>query len=430
MRTTPPRRLVVTTLAIATAAALTACGSGSSSGTSGSASSGEVVRLKFWGDWSGEGANQFNTMVAAFNKTNPKIQVEYVVQEDMLTKFLTASTSGQAPDIMFWDRWRTAGYAPKGVLHPLDDLMKKDGVGQDLFYGEALRELTHNGKLYGLPITVDARVLFYNKAHLKEAGVEPPRTWAELEETAAKLSKSEGGKLVRSGLPLHDTGLFSMYLRQAGGTMVADDCSKTLFNGPQGVQVLDLWGRMMKAGVYRNGFEKALGDEGQAFAAGKVSMLLTGPWNITTFKKYGKDLDFGIVPPPTGPNGAAASVMGGFGLVIPQASKQKEAAWEFVKWWTANKDNSLLWAKTSLNIPGNVQAANDPFFTSDPFWKPVLDTLGDAKIRPTCAGYSPMETEALIPNLQLFLEGKLTAQQALAKAQEQGDKVLVQNNIN
>jgi len=159
-------------------------------------------------------------------------------------------------------------------------------------------------------------------------------------------------------------------------------------------------------------------------------MLLTGPWNITTFKKYGKDLDFGIVPPPTGPDGGTGSLMGGFGLVIPKASKQKEAAWEFVKWWTANKDNALLWAKTSLNIPGNVQAANDPFFTEDPFWKPILDTLEYAKIRPTCAGYSPMEEEALIPNLQLFMEGKLTADQALAKAQEQGDKVLQQNNIN
>ena len=424
MHATLTRRLAAAALAVTTVIT-TGC---ASSGTS-SSSSGGVVRLTFWGDWSGEGEQQFRTMTEAFNKSHPKIQVEYVVQEDILTKFLTASTSGQAPDIMFWDRWRTASYAPKNVLLPLDDLLAKDGIPKERFYGEAVRELTHDGKLYGLPLTVDARALFYNKAHLKEAGVEPPRTWAELEQAAAKLAKHDGGKLTRAGLGLHDTGLFSMYLRQAGGTMVTDDCAKTQFNSPQGRQVLDLWSRMMKAGVYQNGFEKALGDEGQAFAAGKVSMLLTGPWNITTFKKYGKDLDFGIVPPPTGPDGGTGSLMGGFGLVIPKASKQKEAAWEFVKWWTANKDNALLWAKTSLNIPGNTQAANDPFFTEDPFWKPILDTLEYAKIRPTCAGYSPMEEEALIPNLQLFMEGKLTADQALAKAQEQGDKVLQQNNI-
>jgi multiple sugar transport system substrate-binding protein len=424
MRYASPRRLILSSIA-ALLLLLAGC---SSAGSTGSAK--DVVKVKFWGDWSGEGEKQFRTMTDAFNKTHANIQVEYVVQEEMLTKFLTAHAAGQAPDILFWDRWRTASYAPKGVLHPIDDLLQKDGIGRDRFYGEALTELTNNGKLYGLPITVDARALFYNKAQLKEVGVEPPTTWAELEQAAVKLTKRDGsGKLQRAGLSLNDTGLFSMYLRQAGGQMVTSDCSHTTFNNAQGLDVLNLWGRLIKAGVYQPGFEEGLGEGTDAFATGKVSMILTGPWNITTYKKYGKDLDFGIVPPPAGPGGATASVMGGFGLVIPEASKQKTAAWEFIKWWTAEKDNSLLWAKTSFNVPGNVQAAGDQFFTGDPFWKPILDTLKFAKIRPTCAGYPPMETDALIPNLQLFLGRKLSAEQALAKAQEQGDKVLTSNNI-
>lgn len=406
------------------AVALTACGT-----TGAPAAQNGVTKLKFWGDWSGEGEKQFRTMTDAFNKTHKDIQVEYIVQEDMLTKFLTASTSGQAPDVMFWDRWRTATYAPKGVLAPLDELMKKDGIGRERFFGEAVRELTWKDQVYGLPLTVDARALFYNKAQLAEAGLKPPATWAELEQAAIKLTKRNGDKLERAGLSLNDAGLFSMYLRQAGGQMVTDDCSKTSFNTPAGVETLGLWGRMVKAGVYQPGFEEGLGEGTDAFATGKVSMILTGPWNITTYKKYGKDLDFGIVPPPTGPAGGTGSVMGGFGLVIPKASKQQAAAWEFVKWWTAEKDNALLWAKTSFNIPGNLQAAQDPFFTADPFWKPILDTLEYAKIRPTCAGYPPMEDDALIPGLQSFLGGKVTAEQALATAQEQGDKILPQNNI-
>ncbi|MGP3929655.1 ABC transporter substrate-binding protein [Nonomuraea sp. KM88] len=424
MRWTLPGRPAVTTVAL-----LTVISTGCAPSSDDSSGSGGVVELTFWGDWSGEGEQQFRTMTDAFNKTHPGIQVEYVVQEDMLTKFLTASTSGQAPDVMFWDRWRTATYAPKNVLEPLDERMKKDGVERERFYGEAVRELTHDGKVYGLPLTVDARALFYNKAHLKEAGVEPPRTWAELEQAAIKLTRREGGKLVRAGLSMDDAGLFSMYLRQAGGQMVTDDCSRTTFNSPQGAQVLDLWSRMIKGGVYQTGFETGLGEGTDAFATGKVSMIFTGPWNITTYRKYGKDLDFGIVPPPAGPQGDQASLMGGFGLVIPRAAKQKDAAWEFVKWWTAEKDNALKWARTSLNIPGNVEAAKDPFFTGDPFWKPILDTLEYAKVRPACAGYPPMEDDALIPNLQLFLGGKATAQQSLAKAQEQGDRVLTQNNL-
>jgi len=119
--------------------------------------------------------------------------------------------------------------------------------------------------------------------------------------------------------------------------------------------------------------------------------------------------------------------MGGFGLVIPEGSKHKEEAWEFIKWWLANKDNALLWAKTSLNIPGFKPALEDPFFVDDPFWKPFLDTLEFAKIRPQHPGYSVMEVDALIPNLQLFTQGEISAEEALKKAQEQGDRLLKDN---
>ena len=427
MRISTPARLA-TAAAVALTLAIAGCSTPNSQKKQDPAAPGEAVNLTVWGEASGEGATEVQTVLKAFNDSHPDIKVKYVVQEDLYTKFLTASTSGQPPDVMLWDRWQTATYAPKNVLLPLDDRLDKDGISKDQFYGEAVRELTHDDKLYGVPLTVDARALFYNKAHFKEAGLEPPTTWAELEQAAVKLTKRTGTKLTRAGMSLGDVGLFSMYLRQAGGEMVNEDCTKTAFNTPEGVAALDLWSRMVKAGVYKHGFEDGLKDGTDAFATGKVSMTLTGPWSVATYRKYGKDLDFGIVPPPAGPNGDKGSMMGGFGLAIPQASKQHDAAWELVKWWTAQKDAALLWAKTSRNIPGTTAVQDDAFFTSDETWKPLLETLEFAKVRPTCTGYSPMEGEAVIPNLQLFIEGKQTAEQTLKKAQDQGDKLLAQNN--
>jgi len=426
VRFSSPAR-VITAAAIALTLAVAGCSTPNSMKDK-PAADGEVTKLKLWGDWSGEGETQIQTMVKAFNASHPKIQVQYVIQKEMATKFLTASTAGQPPDVMIWDRFLTGNYAPKNVLAPLDERLAKDNVNKEDFYAEALRELTYQDKLYGIPLTVDARALFYNKAHLKEAGLQPPTTWAELEAAATKLTKKQGSKLVRAGLSLGDVGLFSMYLRQAGGDMVNEDCSKTAFNNPQGLAALELWQRMMKAGVYKRGFETNLKDSTDAFATGKVSMILTGPWSVATYRKYGKNLDFGVVPPPTGPNGDKGSVMGGWSLAIPQASKQQDAAWEFVKWWTADKKNSVAWAKASQNLPGNLTVNDDPFFSSDETYKPFIDTLSFAKIRPTCSGYAPMEGEALIPNLELFVEGKQTAEQALKKAQDQGDKLLAQNN--
>jgi multiple sugar transport system substrate-binding protein len=431
------KKWLVTMLALVMTTSLVAgCGgtNGSTDKGTGNASKpgssdGKKTELTFWGDWGGEGQKQFETMVDAFNKSQDKIHVKYVLQQDMITKFLTSATNGGTPDVLFWDRWRTSLYAPKNVLHPVDEYLTRDGLSKDDFYAESLRELSYDDKLYGLPLTVDARALFYNKKLLADAGLQPPTTWDELETAATKLTKWNGSKLETAGFSMGDLGLFNMYLQQAGGTMLTED-GKTNFNNEQGKQVLEFWDRLMnKDKVYKVGFELGLGEGQDAFVTGKVAMLYSGPWMLSTYNKYGKDLDYGIVPPPAGPNGDKGSVMGGFGLVIPEGSKHKDEAWEFIKWWTANKDNALLWAKTSLNLPGFKPSMEDPFFKDDPKWQPFLETLEFAKIRPNHPGYSVMETDALAPNLQLNQQNKLSIEETLKKSQEEGDKMLKDNEV-
>jgi multiple sugar transport system substrate-binding protein len=389
----------------------------------------EPVEIIYWGDWGGEGQKQFETMMEAFNNSQDRIRATYVVTQDMVTKFLTAASSGQAPDIMFWDRWRTVLYAPKDVLYPINDFMARDNVKVEDFYTEAVRELSYNGNIYGLPLTVDARALFYNKKFFAEAGITtPPRTWDELNEAAKKLTIWNGDKLERSGMSMQDVGLFSMWIRQAGGQMLTDDGTKTAFNSEAGLKVLNFWKKMvMEDKVYKVGFESGLDKGTDAFATGKVAMLYSGPWMLSTYKNYGKDLEFGIVPPPAGPDGHKGAGLGGFGLVIPAAAKHKEEAWELMKWWLATPENAAMYCKTSLNIPGLKAATLDSFFSGDELYKPFLETFEFATIRPPVSGYSIMEEKALIPNLQLFMEGKQSAEETLQKAQEMGDKILAEN---
>jgi len=389
------------------------------------------TEIVMWGDWSGEGEQQILTMVNAFNKAQDRVRVKYVVQQDITTKFITAATAGQAPDVMIWDRYLTALYAPKGVLAPISAYMGRDKIDPKGFYAEAIRELSYGNNLYGLPFTVDARALFYNRKLLREAGVQPPRTWDELRRAAIKLTKRDAsGKLVQSGFALDDVGLFNMWLQQAGGSMLTPDLSKSAFNSPAGVEVLEFWDQLLnKDRVYELGFGRGEGNAQDPFVTGKVAMMYTGPWMINSYRKYGKDLDFGIIPPVRGPGGHQGAIMGGFGLAIPAAAKNKDAAWEFIKWWLADPKNALIWGKTSNNIPGNLAAVNDPYFQRDPFWKPITDTLKFAKIRPPVPGYPPMEVQAVIPNIQLFLEGKQDAQTALKKAQESADRILQDNAV-
>ncbi|MCG8452005.1 MAG: ABC transporter substrate-binding protein [Spirochaetales bacterium] len=393
----------------------------------GSEDSGRTV-ISYWGDWGGEGQKQFEFMLNAFNESQDQITAEYVLQQDMVTKFLTASVSGDAPDLMFWDRFRTALYAPKGVLLPIEERMVADGISPDAFYSEAIRELTNDGHLYGLPLTVDCRALFYNKAMFAEKGLEPPQTWDELLVAAKALTEWDGDKMIVAGMSLNDVGLFNMWLQQAGGQMLNDDGQATAFNTKAGKQVLDFWKELMDAKVYTLGFETGLGEGIDAFATGKVAMTYSGPWMLSTYESYGDNLDFGVVPPPAGPQGDHAGLMGGFGLVIPSAAKHKDESWELMKWWLTVPENAGMYAQMSKNIPGVKMATEDAYYAENPYYPSFIETFEFAKIRPTVAQYPNMEIKAVIPQLQMFMEGKLSAQEALDAAQEMGD-ILLQEKV-
>ncbi len=385
-----------------------------------------VKEIVMWGEWSGEGEKQVNTMVEKFNTSQSAIFVKYDVVQDMVTKFLTAATSGQTPDIIIWDRFMTATYAPKNVIFPIDEYIANDGINRDDFFSEALRELSYDGKTYGLPLTVDGWNLFINKKLFAEKSLSAPKTWDELENCAKALTIWEGDKLVRSGLSMAwNPWLFNQWIQTAGGQVVSDDGKTTAFNNEKGLMVLNFWDKLLNQDkVYKVGFEAGLGEGVDAFVTGKVAITWGGMWSVDGYRKYGKDLEFELIPMPAGPYGDRGGFMGGFGLIIPSAAKNKDEAWQFMKWWAAEPANALEWAKVSKSVPGNRSVTGDSFFLEDNNYKNLVEAMKFAKIRPPFPGYSSLETQVIGPNLQRFMEGKITATEVLAKMQIQGDKLL------
>jgi multiple sugar transport system substrate-binding protein len=395
---------------------------GCSSGSGGDTTADGRHKVVMWGSWSGDQVKQIDQQADAFNKSQDEYEVTYVAQEQVEQKLLTAIAGGQVPDLVMWDRYQTSLYAPKGALQSIDDRVEADGVKLDDFYPQALGEMKYDGKLYGLPLLVDVHALAYNKTMFKEAGLKVPTNWDELKTAAEKLTVKKGGKLATSGFLLNDPGLFNMWLLQAGGRLVSDDGTKTAFNSPQGIEVLDFWKKLLDAGVYSNGF----GDTNDAFAAGNAAMKYDGEWDIPTLDAA-DGLDWGVSEPAVGPQGDKGTMMGGFGLTMPTGAKDSDGAWAFMKWWAANARNGVDFAKISGWIPANRAAANDPYFTADPRFKPFIKSLDYAAVRPSVPGYSDVEGKALTPALQKFMSGELTAQQALAQAQKQGDQILQEN---
>lgn len=429
MRKTIIKRFgVVLLAAMMTAGMLAGCSGGNSDdgGTKKTeAAKDGKTELTMWGSWGGDQVPQLEKQLDAYNASQDKIHVTYQVQDGMEQKLLTAIASNEVPDVVLWDRFNTNIYAPRGAFTQLDDFVAKDKLDMADFYEPAVDELSYDDKLYGIPLTVDTRIIFYNKKMFEEAGVDPASitNWETLREAAIKLTKRENGKLVQSGLSLKDTGLFNNWIQQAGGTMVDETATppKTAFNSEAGLTVLDYWDQLQnKDKVYELGFEDAYGGDG--FKAGKVAMTFNGPWTLENYREAG--LDFGVIGQPEGPNGDQSAMMGGFGLIIPNKAKNSEAAWEFIKWWTTQPENGVEFAKISGNIPASKKAAEDPYFADDEILKVFTEAMNYAGIRCKVPGYSDVEGLAVIPQLQKYVAGEVSAADALANAQVQGDKIL------
>lgn len=385
----------------------------------------EPVEITMWGSWGGDQVAQLEEQIANFNNSQDEIIVKYAVQDSLEQKLLTAIASNEVPDIVLWDRFNTSVYAPKGALSPLDDLVKRDGIDLTKFYEPAVDELTSNGALYGIPLTVDARVLFYNKDMFAEANIDPAsiQTWDDLREAAIKLTKRENGTLVQAGLSLKDVGLFNNWIVQAGGKMIDDSTNPptVAFNTQAGFDVLAFWSKLQNEDkVYDLGFEDGYGGDG--FKAGKVAITYNGPWTLESYKDAG--LNFGVIQPVEGPTGIRSAMMGGFGLAIPNKAKHMEEAWTFIKWWTTQPENGVEFAKISGNLPANIDAAADPYFMEDEILSVFSEAMSYANIRSKVIGYSDVEGLALIPQLQLFMSGEITAEEALNVAEEQGNNIL------
>ncbi|GAB3755889.1 ABC transporter substrate-binding protein [Microlunatus parietis] len=401
---------------------LAACG-GPSGGTTGGTGAGgpKIKEVTFWGGWSGDQAKQLKAQADAFNAAQTDYKVTFVAQEEVEQKLLTGMASGRVPDIVLWDRFNTSVYAGKNAFTALDDRIAADKIDLGRFYGPAVEEMVVDGKHYGLPLLVDNRSLFYNTELFAEAGLEPPTNWDELRQAATTLTKRDGNKLTRAGFSLDDPGLFNMWIRQAGGSMLTEDQTAVAFNSPEGVEVLNFWKQLLDAKVYQLGF----GAGGNAFAEGKAAMKYDGPWALSDLDKV-KTLKYGIAEPPAGPRGDKAANMGGFGLIIPRGAKNADGAWAFLKWWATEKENAISFGKLSGWIPALIEAAEDPYFTDNEKYAGFVATMKYAQTRPTLKGYADMEGKALIPQLQRFMSGEISAEEALAEAEKRGNQILAE----
>lgn len=140
-----------------------------------------------------------------FNKKYPNITVETVLLPgaDYLAKLKTSIVAGEQIDVIEVSTANLERAQAGSMYMPLNDLADKVGMDVQKEYGDYVKQLTVDDKLYGIPKYLAPGGIWYNKKHFDEAGIPYPTpdwTWDEFFEIAKKLTKKDAsGKVTRYG---------------------------------------------------------------------------------------------------------------------------------------------------------------------------------------------------------------------------------------
>lgn len=370
-------------------------------------------------------------------ETGIKVKLEVVPWADLLNRILTATTSGQGPDVLNIGNTWSASLQSSGALLPFDAKNFDSVGGKSRFVDSALGSTGVQGQdPAAVPLYSMAYALYYNKKMFQDAGIaKPPTTWDEVAAAGKKLSKDGkwGIGVEGSNLSNNIHQVFVLAKQHGADFFTADGKADFTSDGAVAAvkQYVDLMAteKIVAPGNAEYAQNQSLSD----FAKDKTGMVL---WQTAsaTFKSQGMNEDeWGVAPAPvpTGTPGTGEqtnSMVAGINLAVFKNTKNLDGSLKFVKFMTSDKEQVLL-NKTYGSIPSVKTAQQDPAFNS-PSLKVLRDTLAtSATALPQVPEESQFETVVGTAVKKLFADaaaGKPVTTESvkaeLNKAQQQMPK--------
>jgi raffinose/stachyose/melibiose transport system substrate-binding protein len=305
---------------------------------------------------------------AEFKAANPGTEfvTESYPDQPYQQKIKIYATAKQLPDVFkFWSF--TSLLKPLvdgGSVEPLDrsELDKLD------YLPGALDSNVYNGKLYGIPVSTDMWVIYYNKTLFNDAGVEPPATVDELVALAAKFKARGLVPMVTDGKdawPLCVTFDQLAWRISGDATLPAKALArKARFTDPVFVQAATEIVRMIKAGLFQD--DLMVSDYGAArnlFGQGRAAMYLMGSWELglgtdrTFSDAFRTHVDAFKFPLVAGGKGKTDDLFAWYGgnYVVSSASKNKALGKKYLAFY-ARRFPALAWEKQAAMPAQKVDA--------------------------------------------------------------------------
>jgi multiple sugar transport system substrate-binding protein len=373
----------------------------------------------------------FQELAKEFNAANPDIRVELVpVQwEQRMQKLMTEMQAGVPRDVVRVTATDMAGIFP--LLQPVDAPLRAIGAYDGIISQIPPRFLadydTRDGKLYGVPMSISADGLMYNKKMFAAAGLDPnkpPKTWAEFLEYAKKLTKppNQYGYVLFGAKSGSSARRWLRVFWDAGCEFISRDFKRATFaEKPACVAAFKReidYARVEKItppGAANADFEFVI----NGFAQERIAMHMGGPNNadIANAKNPGVAANFALAPMPE----SGAALANGDSLIIPAGSKRPREAARWLA-FLSSKDVQVRYALAAKASPSRRDALADPRIKADPF---LAFSVPDNAL---FSGYGtpkwPKVETVMMDMVQASLLGDETPEVALARGTKEINAIL------
>jgi multiple sugar transport system substrate-binding protein len=368
------------------------------------------------------------------------IQMNYTIYpyNDARAQMLKSMAKREPIDLISLDQIWLGEFANKSYIVDLTDRAKSWGGLSD-WYQANLDGNLYDDKVYGIWAWTDIRSIWYWKDHLNQTGVDPNalKTWDGYIQSAKKLDsaleqrKIHGVELV--GGPGSQNEWYP-FLWMLGGNILQYKLGHPMkgsywfpaYNSTEGDRALQFFRELVDANVkpITIDFEKE-------FANKNYSVMLGGSWLPGEFLPLTKqefEDRIGMIPMfPVPDNGSpTASIMGGWLLSIPQASKHKEIVWELITIILKPEILSPVLAKYGY-LPTQVSIGEGPYSTalrsSIPYYDDLISLISFGHSRPNIPEY-PQIADHVRQAIDEVYAGLKTPKEALDDAAEKSAKSL------
>lgn len=296
--------------------------------------------------WIGTGRDQSQVIKQMIDNTfTPAMNIGVDLKLVDMSVLLSATLAGQGPDVaMMIGNGDPVNYAMRGASYDISKFPDYAEVAKR-FTDSASTPYRFNEGVFALPEQQIFDVLFYRKDILEELGLQIPQTWDDVYKLLPFLKKNNmdfGLPIISSrvqqapALPINDA--FATLLYQHGGNFYKQDGSASDLDSQIGMSAFKQW-----TDLYTDYKFPVDYDFVNRFRLGEVPLGIDAYTTYNTLSVFAPEIrgqwGFTLVPGTKKADGNVDRTVSsnGTAVMMLDAAKDKQAAWEFMKWWTDEK---------------------------------------------------------------------------------------------